>query len=122
MFRLLICLFTHFCQRRYINVTQHYTNGKVMSKYVDLVHYSLHIKRASFIKDGCILPGKFIFTNFLITVNGYTLNSLYSNKSKRCISDMSLYAMVYLAFYSLVILHVARVAYVAHTSVPMSHI
>ena len=51
---------------RYINVTQNYTNGKVMSKYVDLVHYSLHIKRASFIKDGCILPGKFIFTNFLI--------------------------------------------------------
>jgi hypothetical protein len=58
----------------------------------------------------------------ILTVNGYKLNSLYSNKSKRCISDMSLYAIVYLAFYSLAIfllmLHVAHLAYVAHTSVP----
>lgn len=48
-----------------------------------------------------------------LTINGYILNSLYSNKSKRCISDLSLYAIVYLAFYLLIfILITLRVAYV----------
>lgn len=48
----------------------------------------------------------------IFTSSGYVLNSLYSNKSKRCISDMSIYAIVYLTFYVIVmiffILHIAH--------------
>jgi hypothetical protein len=48
----------------------------------------------------------------ILTVNNYKLNSLYSNKAKRCISDMSIYAIVYMTFYLLVI--VFLILYVAY--------
>lgn len=40
-----------------------------------------------------------ICNTYILTWNGYKLNSLYSNRLKRCISDPEIYSFIYIAFY-----------------------